>query len=344
MDYQPAQGEATQPFGGNKMKRYSVPHELSGLEFALVYEAALTKAGWTIDHKIEEQGFLYAHYDKNGRNIYAYLRRGENVSFQVAEPPSLLTVNLKPPAKTPEKFGDKDDIPYLTPMPGWKLAGNWHTGGPLVVYPASGGKSELVGISAYITKMYTGEKADFSNAQFEKAYEQALVKAGWTIGGKIEDQGFLYAHYDKNGRNIWIYIRRSEHPTFFVADIGGGLKATLAKQCKVAVYGVNFDFNKSTLRPDAEPVLKQVLALFKEDRTLRAEIGGHTDNVGTPAYNLKLSDARAAAVKAWLVAHGVAAARLTTHGYGLTEPLVPNDSDANRAKNRRVELKKPNCK
>ncbi len=122
------------------------------------------------------------------------------------------------------------------------------------------------------------------------------------------------------------------------------LKTALDASCKVPVYGVNFDFNKTTLRPDAEPVLQQILALFKNDPALAAEIGGHTDNVGTPAYNQTLSAGRAETVKTWLAAHGIEASRLTTRGYGETVPIVPNDSEANRAKNRRVELKKPDCK
>jgi outer membrane protein OmpA-like peptidoglycan-associated protein len=115
------------------------------------------------------------------------------------------------------------------------------------------------------------------------------------------------------------------------------------KPCTLVVYGINFDFNQSALRPDSEPVLNQLLAIFTNTPAYAGEIGGHTDNVGTAAYNLKLSAARAEAVKTWLVGRGVAAARITTHGYGDTRPLVPNTSDANRAKNRRVELKRENC-
>ena len=114
--------------------------------------------------------------------------------------------------------------------------------------------------------------------------------------------------------------------------------------CAIEVYGVNFDFDKAVLRPDSEPMLKQILALFTQSPAFSAEIGGHTDNVGKPDYNVKLSDARAAAVKAWLMAHGVAPARVTSHGYGDTKPLLPNTTDENRFKNRRVELRTANCR
>ena len=120
--------------------------------------------------------------------------------------------------------------------------------------------------------------------------------------------------------------------------------APLPHACTIEVYGVNFDFNKSVLRPEAEPVLQQVAALFTKIPGFAAEVGGHTDNIGTPDYNLRLSDARAAAVKDWLVKHGVAAARISSRGYGDTQPLVPNTTDADRFKNRRVELRRKNCK
>jgi outer membrane protein OmpA-like peptidoglycan-associated protein len=90
-------------------------------------------------------------------------------------------------------------------------------------------------------------------------------------------------------------------------------------------------------------MLRQILALFTSTPAFSAEVSGHTDNIGAPAYNLKLSDARAAAVKTWLVQQGVAPARITSRGYGDTRPLAPNTTDENRFKNRRVELRRANC-
>jgi outer membrane protein OmpA-like peptidoglycan-associated protein len=123
-------------------------------------------------------------------------------------------------------------------------------------------------------------------------------------------------------------------------QVGGPPPAT----CKLEIYGVNFDFDKATLRPESEPVLARVLGIFNADPGYAAEIGGHTDNVGSRPYNMKLSAQRAEAVKAWLVGHGVAASRLTTAGYADTQPIVPNTTDENRFRNRRVELKRKTCK
>ncbi|MGH6878696.1 MAG: OmpA family protein [Rhizomicrobium sp.] len=77
--------------------------------------------------------------------------------------------------------------------------------------------------------------------------------------------------------------------------------------------------------------------------TMPGAEGALHNNIGKPDYNMTLSEARAGAVKAWLVSHDVSADRVTSRGYGDTRPLVPNDTDADRFKNRRVELRRMNC-
>ena len=87
--------------------------------------------------------------------------------------------------------------------------------------------------------------------------------------------------------------------------------------------------------------LQAVADLLKQQPLLNLEIQGHTDNVGAPEANKKLSEARAAAVKTYLVSDlGVTPVRLTTAGFGDTRPVGDNKTEAGRAENRRVELVK----
>jgi outer membrane protein OmpA-like peptidoglycan-associated protein len=107
---------------------------------------------------------------------------------------------------------------------------------------------------------------------------------------------------------------------------------------------VLFDFDKANIRPDAEEALGKVLVILRAHAKARIEIEGHTDGKGKPAYNQKLSESRAASVKAWLVKNGIPARQIGTKGYGMTKPVAPNtkpdgkDDPAGRQKNRRVEI------
>nr|WP_262903328.1 OmpA family protein [Hymenobacter psoromatis] len=101
---------------------------------------------------------------------------------------------------------------------------------------------------------------------------------------------------------------------------------------------MNFDPDKATLRPDAQPVLAEVLTLLQQSPGLRLAVQGHTDNTSTPAHNQQLSEDRARAVVAALTTQGTAPSRLSASGFGQTRPLADNDTEAGRAQNRRVEL------
>ncbi|HEX5317087.1 MAG TPA: OmpA family protein, partial [Candidatus Kapabacteria bacterium] len=107
----------------------------------------------------------------------------------------------------------------------------------------------------------------------------------------------------------------------------------------IELHNVFFDFNKSTLRPESHNELDYWINLLKQHPTLRIEIDGHTDSVGTAKYNMRLSEARAESVKEYLVSHGIAAKRLKTKGFGATEPKASNATDEGRQRNRRTEFR-----
>lgn len=100
-----------------------------------------------------------------------------------------------------------------------------------------------------------------------------------------------------------------------------------------------FDFNKAAIKPESDSLLTEVAKVMTAHPEIqRVRVEGHTDNKGGAAYNLKLSQKRADSVITWLSSHGIAAERLIAKGMGLSTPLVPNDTEGNRALNRRVEF------
>jgi OOP family OmpA-OmpF porin len=170
--------------------------------------------------------------------------------------------------------------------------------------------------SAYF-KMYTNERR-FYNIPELKFVRDSVIRV--MLSGTEELPAFLTG------------IRVAESQTDVLYD-------ALAAKGRWATHGILFATGKAEVQPESRPVLKEIAATLKQHGDLKVLIEGHTDNVGAAASNLALSDARAAAVKAALVAeHGVDAARITTKGFGDTKPSVPNATAAGRAQNRRVEV------
>ena len=102
---------------------------------------------------------------------------------------------------------------------------------------------------------------------------------------------------------------------------------------------LHFDVNKWDIKPDTKPTLDRLYSSFIKSKTLVVEIAGHTDNSGTDADNLRLSQHRADAIKAYLVKKGISEDRILAKGYGESNPHVSNDTPEGRAKNRRTEVK-----
>jgi outer membrane protein OmpA-like peptidoglycan-associated protein len=117
------------------------------------------------------------------------------------------------------------------------------------------------------------------------------------------------------------------------------MKAALDRDGHIALY-INFDVDKSTVRPESEAIVAEIVKLLESNPDLRVRIEGHTDNTGGEAHNQTLSENRAAAVYGALLVKGIAQSRLQSAGFGATKPIADNATEEGKAKNRRVEIVK----
>jgi outer membrane protein OmpA-like peptidoglycan-associated protein len=115
--------------------------------------------------------------------------------------------------------------------------------------------------------------------------------------------------------------------------------STLTSGKTVTLNNVYFDQSSYLLRPESYTQLNQLVALLKSRPGLKIEISGHTDNVGDPRLNLALSENRARVITSYLITNGITENRLRFKGYGQTQPIAANDTEENKRKNRRVEVR-----
>jgi outer membrane protein OmpA-like peptidoglycan-associated protein len=121
-----------------------------------------------------------------------------------------------------------------------------------------------------------------------------------------------------------------------------GCPALFGTGASLVLQGVNFETGKAVLLPESQAILDRVATSLVDNPTVTVEVGGHTDNTGRKATNVRLSQARANTVRDYLIGKGVDGTRITAKGYGPDQPVAENTTVAGRAANRRVELSKTN--
>ena len=148
----------------------------------------------------------------------------------------------------------------------------------------------------------------------------------------------IWLHFVGNtASGSWMVIESAPFQATAALLPASELKQQLDADGRVALQ-VNFATDKAEILPESRPQIEEVVQLLRDDPALELSVDGHTDSTGDPARNMALSEARAASVVAALAAQGIAPARLQAKGYGQTQPVADNESEAGKAKNRRVEL------
>ena len=162
------------------------------------------------------------------------------------------------------------------------------------------------------------------------------------LGAKVIDVPTnIYAESKFNRFRFYAWDRYSYAyiSNFKITTASPDMRSKLLTEGKLISYGIYFDSGKDIVKPESYGSVKEIAAVLKENPEVKIMIVGHTDSDGNDAMNLDLSKRRAANVKNYLVKEfGIGAERISTDGMGETQPLVPNSSVENKAKNRRVEF------
>jgi outer membrane protein OmpA-like peptidoglycan-associated protein len=159
------------------------------------------------------------------------------------------------------------------------------------------------------------------------AYKIALV-SGQEYGFLAQAEGYYPESQSINAGDVKVYTEIKRDLYLGPIEVGQAIR----------LNNVFFDFAKFTLRPQSHAELNRLIDFLKGHPTMTIELGGHTDNVGDEATNMKLSQNRVNAVKEYLVTNGIDASRLVAKGYGKSKPRADNKTEEGRQTNRRVEF------
>jgi OmpA-OmpF porin, OOP family len=255
------------------------------------------------------------------------------------------------------------DSPYFSGMPNYMLGAS--SDKDFDAYDFFDGKKLVTVEGKLWSKEYwLQEKAPSgSDLQITRNYANAIKDLGGTVfidgacdGDACGDKSsfrLMTGKITKNGKEIWVEVvphndgadytlTLIEKGTMKQGVTAGDMLKALTTEGHVALY-LNFDTGKALIKPESYPIIAQIAAMMKNSPDLTLSVEGHTDNVGDPQENQKLSEERAKAVVSAVAQKGVDASRLIAVGFGQKKPIADNTSEEGRAKNRRVELVKKNA-
>jgi outer membrane protein OmpA-like peptidoglycan-associated protein len=255
-------------------------------------------------------------------------------------------------AQETDAEGTKDH-PLLSRMPGYYISRAENKDFDAHSFWIDGDKQvDVEGKSTHIFYVLQPNAKEPSRLEILRQYENAIKK----IGGNVlvhDHDGSSYMKLTQAGKEIWVHVDAyitSQYNLWIIEKAGmeqqvvadaAAFSNDIRTTGHAAVYGIYFDSGKSAIKPESEPALAEIAKLLKNDAALKLNVVGHTDNDGTLETNMKLSEARAAAVVQALVAkYGISSARLKAFGVGPLAPVASNDTPDGKAKNRRVELVK----
>lgn len=186
-----------------------------------------------------------------------------------------------------------------------------------------------------------GQQVDPTNGN-SGAYQD---HARYILAKLGKDQGETYAAIlvSESGSLITTFVQVVETKPMegekIAVPTSADMQAAIEDKGSVDIYGILFDFDQDSLKPESKETLDQIALMMEKNPKLKLEIVGHTDNRGTGEYNMDLSRRRAAnVVEALVTEYKISDDRLTSSGAGATTPVASNATDEGRAKNRRVEL------